>query len=60
MFKHGKLHLYGSEELIQSSDEQDGFFVVISGLVKVNYKDPSGIRHQYFLGAGTVLPCTCM
>jgi hypothetical protein len=53
LFKHGRLRVYGSEEVIESSKGEEGFFVVVAGLVKVNYRDQTGVRHEYFLGAGT-------
>lgn len=56
LFKHGRLIMYRNQAIIRQSSPDDGFFVVVAGLVRVNYHCAGQEAQEYFLGTGDDLP----
>ena len=52
LFRHGRLIMYKNQAVIRQASPDDGFFVVVAGLVRVNYHAPDQEPQEYFLGTG--------
>ena len=52
LLRHGRLRMCRKGEAVRSGHDGRGMFVVISGLVRIGYRDPLGNTQQYFLATG--------
>lgn len=59
LYRHGRLRMYKSQVTIRQSSNENGIFIVGSGLVRVTYRDLSDTSHEYFLGTGECCPIDC-
>ena len=52
LYRHGRLMMYRNQGMIRQDSQEDGIFVVISGLVRVTYNAVDEDPQEYFLGTG--------
>ena len=59
LYRHGRLMMYRNQGMIRQDSQEDGIFVVISGLVRVTYNAVDEDPQEYFLGTGRrmFVPC---
>ena len=57
LYRHGRLMMYKNQGTIRQNKQEDGIFVVISGLVRVTYHAVDDIPQEYFLGTGASRLC---
>ena len=52
LYRHGRLMMYRNQGTIRQDSQEDGIFVVVSGLVRVTYNAVEEAPQEYFLGTG--------
>ena len=57
LYRHGRLMMYRNQGTIRQDSQEDGIFVVVSGLVRVTYNAVEEAPQEYFLGTGAQRQC---